>query len=643
MRRSAFRTTLACVVAPLLALAAIRGLRTAPVAVGTRRALEPDVAYAVRVEGPVTTLDLPTDDGHCYQFVVASLGDAERSHGVRLTCESARTAQPMQVERWSLPADAIAKPSDLPTPASPLREPRTSRDAPLPLDPIVKEEVAVERAFFLHVTEGALDDPAQYTRIVARPVARASRACVWLDRQCPFDPRLKRLSEDVARECDSLLPSLEAHVAPLRDVDRDGKLAVLVTPWMGNLQGGRTSLGGFVRSVDFRARLAPPLGNQADVLYLNAAAAPGPALRTLLSHELTHACALTPRLPSKPGRRGLPDEDDWISEGLAHLSEVAHGGWSNVDHRAARFLTDPARYPLVVSDYYHSGLWRNHGCRGSTWLFHRWCEATFGEGYVSRMAAGPHSGVQNVERTTGVSFEDLFRGWSLSLLKEDVRSEDRPVGGRSSKGDADVRGPPQSAGRFLLDGPRIVRWESSQKSLELSIAGTAASFVEWHPSTSGTGRVAFHAAPSTKLQLTVIRIPKDRATLPLAVDWSRASSTPKEIVGFDDVPSLALRIDEAPAAERPSWVESVTLERFTQTEIRTLRFERPDLDAGPLDPDAAHRTALTLDRSGNPEPDGRWTTRVVSRDATGRRRVGWLEIPVKPIAVVHAAGATSWK
>src|SRR5206468_3607382 len=97
--------------------------------------------------------------------------------------------------------------------------------------------------------------------------------------------------------------------------------------------------------------------------------------------------------------------------------EDLHGySWSNLDYRISAFLSAPHRYQLVVPDYYGTGLWRNHGSRGTTYLFLRWCLDGHGADLPARLIQTNLVGVANVEAATEVPFADLFRRWSVALL-----------------------------------------------------------------------------------------------------------------------------------------------------------------------------------------------------------------------------------
>lgn len=209
---------------------------------------------------------------------------------------------------------------------------------------------------------------------------------------------------------DDVVPLIESQFGSLSDIDGDGSLAVVLTPWLSRLQGGRTSIGGMVRSSDYQRHVPPPFGNRSDTLFLNSSLPNDSALRDLVSHEVAHAACLSQRLSRETGT--LRDEEDWLSEALAHLAEP---GGSNLDHRLRAFLDNPSKFPLVVPDYYRAGLWRNHGCRGATYLFTRWCVRTSESRRIRQLAQSTERGTRNLEKVTGQRFENLFREWSLSL------------------------------------------------------------------------------------------------------------------------------------------------------------------------------------------------------------------------------------
>ena len=217
------------------------------------------------------------------------------------------------------------------------------------------------------MTDGSLDDPAQYATIHAKAIAEGRHVRIYLDDQETPSQLAPGLVADVIDLFDrEVIPRFQGLLGTYRDVDHDGRFTILLSPWLGRLQGGRTSVGGFVRGSDFQPLLGLPFSNRCDMMYVNSQTLPGPHLRTLLIHEYTHAVCFSRRTADACGRPRFPEEEDWLNEAMAHCAEsLFGGGWSNLDYRISRFLNDPSKYPLVVGDYYRAGLWRCHGCRGA--------------------------------------------------------------------------------------------------------------------------------------------------------------------------------------------------------------------------------------------------------------------------------------
>ncbi len=241
----------------------------------------------------------------------------------------------------------------------------------------------------------------------------------------------------------------------------------------------------------FKRTSTLPFGNHADVIYLNAALQPGPALKTLLAHEYTHAVCFSRRLAGTGGSGALPVEEDWLNESIAHVAEkLHHGDWSNLDRRIAVFLASPQRTPLVVRDYYRAGLWRDPGCRGATFLFLQFCVDRFGERILSDLVNGPTAGRSNLERATKTRFAELLRHWAIALAEGNMASV--PLYGKL--GDCD------------LSGPVRIPWTAGSEPCLLELCGTATAFIDLAGAgRKGVVRVTIEAEPQARLQFTLVR------------------------------------------------------------------------------------------------------------------------------------------
>lgn len=421
-------------------------------------------------------------EGPC-ELIISSLGDGGSTYQVTLRSLLAQPALRSRLER----VEAIAG-LDRAEPAAPstVEEPSVTQTSPPA--PHAPGGAVRDRRFFLHVTESALEDPLAYVPVEATLACEGEQVRVYCDRglgEGEFDPAL---AEEIVRTLDErILPRSAEIIGRHRDVDGDGKLAVLLTGWLGRLRGGTTSVNGFVRSGDFNSQGTAPYSNQADVIYLNAAVSRGPALTALLAHEYTHAVCCSARNDCAAEWGWLPDEADWLSEAMAHVAERLHGaGWSNLDRRVHAFLENTSSSPLVVADYYRSGRWRDAGCRGATFLFLEWCLAQTDEALLRELADDPQVGLAKLERVAGVPFPALYRGWTIGLHQGRVGALDlhRPLG--------DCR----------LDGPRRIAWRPADGDCQLQLQGTATAFVRVE--TRGPlPTISIAADSGARLQVTV--------------------------------------------------------------------------------------------------------------------------------------------
>lgn len=492
---------LACV--GMVGLWADTPARQSPAAV-----LPPGTPFDVAVRSSRAEFDLNLSGDGRYVLIVSSLANSGAEYRVRL--ESGATSQPARqpLQRVSplRPQTAVASG----------QKNRRSRNGAVvqasqqagASDIATHPEVSREgREFHLHVTDGALEDPRAYARVRARKVGEGKLVRVYLDAQQTPAELAPGLAAEIVRLIDEEVgPASEAGLGVPRDVDGDGKLAVLVTAWLGKLRGGQTSVQGFARSSDFRPGLAVPFSNQSDVIYLNSSVKPDGHLRALLAHEYTHAVCFSQRMPSAIDTAGLPDEEDWLNEAIAHVAENLHGtGWSNLDYRISRFLDEPQRSPLVVRDYYRAGLWRDHGCRGATYLFLRWCVDQYGEDILHDLLRNPVSGTRNVEWATGAQFPDLYRQWTLALLQPRPPHGIKATAACAEYTSLNLRG---RVGAYDLAGPRCERWDTTQSPREFELRGTATAFIELTAAPpDATQRIKVQGDAGSRLQLTLIRFP----------------------------------------------------------------------------------------------------------------------------------------
>ncbi len=468
--------------AGLIIAVAIAAWRHAEAVLSPSSAVLPELGrpYAVDLSGACPAIDLEFDGDSRYDLVLTSLGDASHAFSVRLEAQPRRRVESFP----AIPVKPLAPHVIRPAPSAPRLEESEA----------VQNPGAPERRFFLHVTADGLADERGYVPVTGIPAQEGACVRVYVDRQTSPGDLTPGLIDDTIRflECE-IIPRSREIIGMHDDIDGDGTLAVLLTPWLGQLNGGTTALNGFLRSSDFQDGIDQPFGNHADVIYVNAAMQPGPALKTLLAHEYTHAVCFSRRLAGDVDGATLPVEEDWLNEAIAHVAEKLHGGdWSNLDRRIETFLAAPQKSPLVVRDYFRAGLWRDPGCRGATFLFLQFCVDRFGEQLLRDLVNGPDAGKTNLERATKVRFDELMRHWGIALSEGTIG----PVPLSGKLGDCD------------LAGPARIPWTVGTGPCEIELHGTAAAFIELtNGGRQGAVRVAVavDAASGARLQLTVVR------------------------------------------------------------------------------------------------------------------------------------------
>ncbi len=523
---------------------------------------EEGVPYAIDVTSDRSKFDLSFADGERYYLVLSSLGLASRTYELSLECEavpeitafSAQRLEGISPARASVPKGRHCRPEPSPAHSATTSVASSRMTCHQHDSTTVQSQVFVEtlarqsgsdagrfsdptavKTFYLHVTDGSLDDKKQYAKVLSSLVGKGRNVRIYLDQQLDTRQLAPGLVGEIVRLFDEeIIPITSRSLGRYRDVDGDESFTVLLSPWLDRLQGGRTSLGGFTRGSDFRLDIPEPFSNHCDMLYLNPNLRPGPHLKTLLAHEYAHAVCFSERLPGEFDCDGLPDEEDWLNEAIAHCAEnLCDSGWSNIDYRVSRFLNQPEKYPLVVPDYYRAGLWRDHGCRGATYLFLRWCVDQFGDELLTKLIQNPKRGKEGLELATGRKFHDLYRYWNLALILPQcapTESQDRRM---HSVGVAPLRfgaydslDPYGRLSSWGLAGPRTETWDVNSGARAFVLKGTATVFLELRGAAGpGARRIHLRGEPGSAIQATLVKLPADRPDLDASAVWSVAQNS----------------------------------------------------------------------------------------------------------------------
>ena len=502
-------------------------------------------AYAVRIHQGKATF-IPDDNlTSRWLLIVNSLGDPRAFHNVTFRiqpCSSKKRVHSSRLIRWNHEIDQKENSSKvLNTPrgsaAKCIKQENRLHDTDTNLDDNQIQTKARLFSFPVMDSSSPESSSSRVTKLKARRIAMGNRVEIYLD----VAMRTHQLSAGLCSHLISLLekdllPLLESELGSITDVDRNGKLTIILTPAFSQLQGGHSSLKGFVRGSDFDPFADPTESNQSDLLYLNSNLKADSQLRSLLIHELTHAISFSQRFTSHQyleaecgpfqivpsSFRGA--EEDWLNEGIAHAAEMLFAAdFSNLDYRISRFLSHPNRYPLVISDYYRTGLWRSHGCRGATCLFLDWFLRRYGEENLRKLIHSPLSGTLNLEHQVQQKFESLFRDWSISLVHSTIPFSSEP--------DIEIHRNLALHGclnEWGLIGPRIDYWNvKDHQSYRLQIAGTASVFVELDLDLQQESYVEIEGTEESRLQLTLIPLEEQPFRVTGKVAW-RSDLEPQE-------------------------------------------------------------------------------------------------------------------
>ncbi len=568
--------------------------------------LPPEELFAVTTEANQATFDLPlAGPREQYLLIVSNVASELDPRSISLAVHA---------------VDEVAR-----TPYRHVEElnPRPLRSDPefytstiaTPVDSTSRE--VKQRTFWLHVGGSSPENPAAYREIEADLQGRGEYVRVYVDR----DDRLPQTTIDtIIEQFDrSIRPTADEMLGLPHDVDGDGTFAVLVTGWLGRLDGGTVSLGGMVNPNDFETTLEAPFSNHADVLYLNANVRPGRHLATLLAHEFAHAISCSGRQRHRPLLFASSHEESWLSEAISHVAEnLESDNWTNLDHRVARFLETPDQTPLVVANYRSAGLWRAAGPRGSTYLFLRWCVDHYGTGLLPALIYSSRSGIANLEAATGEPFDKLYRRFAADLFLRTIETSDR-----STSTDSCVNLPcidlASPLGKWGLAGPRYDSWDLNDPvtaETNIQLRGTTSRYFVISSSEVGPRRIHIAASLGSRLQVTLVRLP-------------------------DDLPRLHL---EAVPTDHGKWKLALSESSGIPLELSHVAWESPDHRGGDSKwspecfeaddlmtmfddarvPAGGELVGLPLDRPGRSrEPI---TVRVVARDAQGRRVTAWATL-----------------
>ena len=229
------------------------------------------------------------------------------------------------------------------------------------------------------------------------------------------------------------------------DLDRNGKVIVLMTPFVNGLVTAaectsNSFVAGYFYPNDLFLRNAN--SNKGEIFYT---IVPDPTgtyscpqgsafVRRLIPgtfiHEFQHMISFNQHVLA----RGGSSEDVWLNEGLSLIAEETAGRYYEERYprspgqifadSAAMFLEE-----IVVHAYDYLSASKSYSVttfdgfgdleeRGAAWLFLRWLGDQKGDGIYGRLVQTRATSIENVESKAGESFAALFGDFSLALAAD---------------------------------------------------------------------------------------------------------------------------------------------------------------------------------------------------------------------------------
>jgi hypothetical protein len=534
--------------------------------------------------------------------------------------------------RGPFPIRLTVQPADTPLPLlladdGPRRSPslQSSIRARVAGPPLRGGSPASCRSFHLLVKDGDVGAASNYSAVTGVLKGVGRRIQVYVAVEDVGAVTSATVNDVITSFDEKIYPVAAERFGTADDVDGDGRFTVLISSWLAQLGGGRYAVDGFVRVADLDPAFRAPFGNRCDMMYVSSALKPGAHLRTIMAHEYMHAVVYSRKSRARRDCRSSPiEEEGWLDEAMAHLAEDLHGfSTTNIDYRVSAFLDQPEHYQLVVDDYYAADLFRSHGNRGSTYLFLRWCADHYGPQLLPSLAGSNLRGVANLEATTGASFADLFRRWSVALYDSGLIAMDSAPDLPGGAGEF-TAGKRRPGDEWELAGPRFARLNPGCPAHIWSALGTTTHYVVVDGANSPYVDVAVSGPREAELQVTAVPFGSDLARLDLAVQKTHSSTT-----------GLSLRARVREGHGIPVRLSALSWEPRTPSADAA----KGGLQCGRLDGLGLAAAFGTADVPGNGELLSRpipvtgiaaglgpLVVKVVGTDANGRRVVGWAEV-----------------
>ena len=288
-----------------------------------------------------------------------------------------------------------------------------------------------ERSFFVFSNfNGSTINPDDFTQVTADLKYEGDHTLLYVDQttdaSCINDSEAKALGLEFEN---SIYPTNTSSFGSESDINRDGKVAILLTPIVNELTppGGASTgyIAGFFMPGDLLPTYVPTGATNGMEIYYSMVPDPNgiygnvyekeralEVIRGVIAHEFQHMIMFNYRiLIFGNGYDGKYMAELWVDEGLAHIAEDLNNHDDSNIRRADLFLNDPGNVTLI-----HGGDDLEE--RGASFLFFRYLGDRFGEGIYRDIVQTKKTGTDNIKYVTGCDFKEIFADWAATMYFE---------------------------------------------------------------------------------------------------------------------------------------------------------------------------------------------------------------------------------
>jgi hypothetical protein len=309
---------------------------------------------------------------------------------------------------------------------------RDSFGSPPAVMTIPAKEPQAREFFVFSNIYGSTIDPDDFTLVTADLKYEGTHTLLYVDQSTHFSCINDSEAQALGLEFESnIYPTNTTKFGSESDINRDGKVVILLTPVVNELTppGGATSgfIAGFFMPGDLLPTYVPTGASNGMEIYYSIVPDPNAiygnqydkeraleVIKGVLAHEFQHMIMFNYRvLKFGNGYSGTYMAELWVDEGLAHIAEDLNGFDESNIRRADLFLGNPGNVTLI-----HGGDDLEE--RGASFLFFRYLGDRFGDEIYSSIVQTKKTGTDNLEHVTGLSFKELFADWAATMYFENT-------------------------------------------------------------------------------------------------------------------------------------------------------------------------------------------------------------------------------